>query len=233
MKYSKLVIPVLALSMVMAGCSKKTEETTAAPTEETTTAAETTTEDVDWDEGWEEDEEFDDECPPGWSQEIPDQSMEIDENYMKYYDYEAFYALDFSEEEKTATEADITDDALKEDFKKFVDDGYKMYTADEQAKYLMGEGFVNEDTAPIAYLYRGFTAYKETPNSVDTINEYLVPQEIIDKMPYVKVEEKDGIIVYEDDEAVTCPREGEITYDPSTQILKVEIYFEFEGGAVG
>ena len=51
MKYAKLVVPVLALTMVMSACSQKAEETTTTAaettTEATTTEAETETEDIE------------------------------------------------------------------------------------------------------------------------------------------------------------------------------------------
>lgn len=231
MKYAKLVVPVLALTMVMSACSQKAEETTTTAaettTEATTTEDETETEDI-------EDEE---DCEEDWEETIetviPDQSMPIDENYMKYYDYKAYYSLDFASEEPEAKEEDFTDEILKEDFKKLVADGFTVNSAEADAVFLVGEGFVDDENNPIAYLYRGFSSYKDSDDSYTAVSEYIVSQEIIDQLPYIKGEEKDGIITYTEDEKVQCPRDAAITYDPSTQLLKIEMSYTYDLDAVG
>lgn len=233
MKYAKLVVPVLALTMVMSACSKNAEETTTTTAAETTTEATTTAaenesaddenEEVD-DEEWEDEE---------WEPVYPDQTMEIDENYMKYYDYKTYYDMDFMSEQTQAKEEEIADDVLKEDYKKLVADGYTVYTADSEAAYLVGEGFYDNDNNGIAYLYRGITGYKESDNSYSTIREYIVSPEILDKLDYIKGEEKDGIITYTEDENKLCPTGATITYDTATQVLKFDNTFEFDPNAVG
>ena len=231
MKYAKLVVPVLALTMVMSACSNKAEETT-----ESTTAAETTTEATTTEteaEDTEADEESEEGMEEDWEPFFPDQNIEIDENYMKYYDYQKYYDMDFMEEQPEAKEEEITDDILKEEYKKLVADGFKVYTADSEAAYLSGEGFYDDDMNGIAYLYRGITGYIDTEDSYRCVREYIVSQEILDQLDYIKGEEENGIITYKEADNKQCPTGATITYDTANQLLKFDYTLVFDGEAVG
>jgi len=185
-KTLKMLVPILALIMLIGACSKaeaKETEGTKDTTAETTTTE--TTEEEDKEEETEDvaDPEDDDSAfvTFDYSEWVPDQNIEIDENYMKFYDYDAFYtSTDYPELKMVESADEITNEILKAEAQKLLDDGYTLTTAEENAKVLYGEGFFDDQNLAVAYLYNGIDAWKEGKSSYDSIDCYLASQEIID-----------------------------------------------------
>ena len=233
-KTLKMLVPILALIMLIGACSKAeakekvgTKDTTAETTTETTEKEdkEEKNDDVDDedDDSVFEDYEFD------YSDWIPDQNIEIDENYMKFYDYETFYSsTDFEETVYLESTDEITNEILKAEAQKFLDEGYNLTTAEENAKWLVGEGFYDDQGLGIAYLYNGISAWKEGTSSYDSIDCYLASQEIIDQLGYDKVSETEGIVTYKDNRNKQCPSDAVITYDPENELLKITNHYEWD-----
>ena len=245
MKYSRLVIPVLAVAMLCGACSstKDSKKSESKPAE---TSAHETTRYVSGEEEFsaEDIEPVDGFSASGRCVSIddteafkPDQNIEIDTDYMKFYDYDRFYSDEPADEVIPCTTDDlkgITDEILKTDALALIEDGFTVLTADDNAVWLSGLGLIEEDTGMgIAYLYRGFEAYKETDNLCISKEEYIVSQEVLDTLPLVKSEEKDGKIIYKADPTQVCPDEFDYVYDPQTQLLTHETSAEIVAGAVG
>ncbi|MBO7427022.1 MAG: hypothetical protein J6U23_15260 [Clostridiales bacterium] len=233
-KTLKMLVPILALIMLIGACNKaeaKETEGTKDTTAETTTTE--TTEEEDKEEETEDvaDPEDDDSAfvTFDYSEWVPDQNIEIDENYMKFYDYDAFYtSTDYPELKMVESADEITNEILKAEAQKLLDDGYTLTTAEENAKVLYGEGFFDDQNLAVAYLYNGIDAWKEGKSSYDSIDCYLASQEIIDQIGYDKVSEADGIITYKDNRNTQCPSDAVITYDPETELLKIVNHYEWD-----
>ena len=245
MKYSRLVIPVLAVAMLCGACSssKGDDKEKSSPAE--TTAYETTK----YVSG---EDEFSAECiEPGEGFSAsgrcvsiddldsfkPDQSIEIDSDYMKFYDYDLFYSDEWIDDVLPCSEEDLrglTDENIKNDALALIKDGYDVFSADDTAKSLIGFGLVEKDTGlSVAYLFRGFTAYRETDTEYLSKEEYLVSQEVLDTLPLIKEEEKDGKVIYKADPSIICADDFDYVYDPQTQLLTHESSAEVIAGALG
>ncbi len=232
-KTLKMLVPILALIMLIGACNqaeaketKETKDTTAETTTTETTEEEDKEETEDVDDPEDDDSAF---VEFDYSDWIPDQNIEIDENYMKFYDHETFYSSTDFEETKYIESADeITNEVLKAEAQKFLEDGYLVTTAEENAKWLVGEGFYDDQGLAIAYLYNGVCAWKEGTSSYDSVDCYLASQDIVEQLGYDKVSEADGIVTYKDNRNKQCPSDAVITYDPENELLKITNHYEWD-----
>ena len=250
MKLSKTIkVLVLGMAMVLlfAGCDKgkteETEETTKETTVETTKDTEDEDEDIDDfddddEEYYDEDYDFDMEAyAEELRQELPSQDIEIDEEYLKFYDYDKFIeymvSTDYEYEEPKLNPDDISNETLKNMAIELEGKGYFVTSAEKAAETLSGKGIDDEDSGwGIAYLYDGFNAwyYDEDTGDYADVEAYIVSPEIIEKYLDLEVKSEDGnIINYKEKGNKMCPFDGDITYDTTTQILT----YSQEGHAVG
>ena len=228
----KMLVPVLALIMLIGACNKEDAKETKETTAETTTEATTTEEEEEIDDDEIIDDEDDDDSAFvefDYSDWIPDQNIEIDEKYLKFYDYDTFYSATYCPVEHPIESADeLTNDVLKEVSKQYFDGGYSVTPAEDNASFLRGQGISDDEGRGIAYLYNGFIASKETDTSYEYVECYIASQEIIDKMNLVKGDEKDGVISYADDPTKLCPSDAVITYDPETELLTYVTVYTYD-----
>ena len=225
----------LAAIMLFAGCSSKKEDSKkedTAETSETTAAAEDDDEsDLGYlDEDLEAGSMPDSDCYDV-AGELPDQNIEIDENYYAFYDYsglEGDAAYDF-EPQKPATADDFENEALTEVASKYIADGYELYTAESNASYYIGEGYMDEESGwGIAYLKNGFTGSYDDGNRYYSVEVYVVPEADITEVLGLKlIDEDDTTATYKEDSKSYCPKEGEYKYDKETEILVYEESFDY------
>lgn len=253
MKLSKTIkVLVLGMAMVLlfAGCDKGKTEETDETTKETTVETTKDTEDEDEDEDEDFDEDYDDEeyadedydfdmeaYAEELRQELPSQDIEIDENYLKFYDYDKYIEYmtsnDFEYQEPKLNPDDISDETLKNMAIELEGKGYFVESAEQSAEYMSGKGIDDVDSGwGIAYLYNGFNAwyYDDNTGDYDDVAAYIVSPEIIEKYLDLEVKSEDGdIITYKEKGNKMCPFDGDITYDTTTSILM----YHQEGHAVG
>ena len=218
MKLRKVIlflVPALAISMLFGACSKTEKEETKSTTVATKAAA--TEEDED--ESEDIDDYDDDDFTFDYSDMIPAQDMEIDENYLKFYDYDQFFSTDEYYEPQIAKADDFTDETIKELFQKYSEEGYEIYSAEEYAKNLVGMGYIDEETGwGICYLYNGFSAYRESDDGEYSYAEvYKCTPEILADIGYVVKDEDDKTITFVDNPNKLCPSDTEVIYDKETQ----------------
>ncbi len=231
-KTLKMLVPILALAMIIGACNKAEVKETKETKD--TTAETTTTETTEKEDKEEESEDIDDDDDSvfvefDYSDYVPDQNIEIDENYLKFYDYDAFYTSDFFPEAEYIDSTDgITNEIIKEEAQKLLDQGYLMMTAEESAKGLSGTGINDEDGMGIAYLYNGIIAWKETNTTYDSTECYIASQDIVDQMGYILTGDENGILTYKDDPKKMCPSDAEITYDPEKELLTIVDHYEWD-----
>ena len=233
-KTLKMLVPILALVMLFGACNKaeakevkETKETTTETTTEATEKEDKEEKDVDDD-----DSAFvDDDYSFDFSDMIPDQNIDIDENYLKFVDYETFFSTDFPDTKNLESVDEIENEIIKEEAQKLLDQGYSVMTADEGSKILDCVGITDEDGWVIAYLYNGVQAWKETDTTYDSIACYIASQDIVDQMDYVLKSDDNGILTYEDDPNALCPSDAIITYDVEKELLTITNHYEWDMNA--
>lgn len=237
-KVLKISAITLAFIMVFAGCSKKEETKEDKKTEETTTETTAEEDDEESDLGFiDEDDEFEDyasDCYSISADDLPDQNIEINEEYYKFYDYSKLDSTEMPEHKEVKPD-DFENEGLKKLVQEYQDKGYELTSAEENAQYFSGTGIMDEESGwGVAYLYNGFTGYGEDGDTYYNVEAYLVPQEDIESVLGLKlVSEDDTTAEYKDGGKGYCPKEGKYTYDKENELLVYEESFTYSAEAVG